>query len=439
MKTPEDDQKNGLTPPRLPDVTRLNRNVLLVAGMGVAVVVLAVTHVVRSDPGGVARQAGTARVEAGTVADFLRKPPEVDRGTPIPPPAYPEPGQDIDSSTMQGGAAQPSGARAVSEPTSVASGSLYTRDLREEAYERALHAGLRPHQSRQGTLPDRRPLVTASSQELRGSQVDPLSASDWFDRPGAELADMGPIAASVPAAFAGRPAAAPRDQHQEFLDAVAGDPEPTSYVHASMTEPVSEYQIMAGTVLPAMLVTAMNSDMPGEILAQISRNIYDSRQKHLLIPRGTKVIGRYDNQVALGQSRVLIAWTRLIFPDGRSLSLPGLPTKDLRGSSGVPSQVNNHYGRLYGQAALLSIISAGAQLSQPQQSNILAGASAGQIAAGALGRELSQISTETIRRNMDVRPTLEVKAGTPFYIFLERDLVMDEASVETSRKVATAK
>lgn len=435
MKTPEDDQKNGLTPPRMPDVTRLNRNVVLVAGMGVAVVVLAVTHVVRSDPGSVARQAGTARVEAGTVADFLRKPPEADRDSPIPPPAYPESEQDGDSSTTQVGAAQPStpsyGAQAVSEPISAPSGSLYTRDPREEAYERALHAGLRPHQSRRGTFPmDRRLIVSASGQELRDSQVDALSASDWLDRPGAEPAGGGPIAANIPTAFAGRPAAMPSDRHQEFLDAVAGDPEPTSYFRPSMTEPVSEYQIMAGTVLPAMLVTAMNSDMPGEILAQISRNTYDSRQEHLLIPRGTKVIGRYDNQVALGQSRVLIAWTRLIFPDGRSVPLPGLPTKDMRGASGVPSQVNNHYARLYGQAALLSIISAGAQLSQPQQSNILAAASPGQVAAGALGRELSDISMETIRRNMDVRPTLEVKAGTPFYIYLERDLVLDGPYLE---------
>ncbi|MGH7574926.1 MAG: TrbI/VirB10 family protein, partial [Longimicrobiales bacterium] len=137
-------------------------------------------------------------------------------------------------------------------------------------------------------------------------------------------------------------------------------------------------------------------------------------------------------------SRVLIAWTRLIFPDGRSLSLPGLPTKDLRGAAGVPSHVNNHYARLYGQAALLSIIGAGAQLSQPQQSNVLAPASAGQVAAGALGQQLLQVSMETVRRNMDVRPTLEVKASTPFYIFLERDLVLDGPYVDRSAGTQSA-
>ena len=143
---------------------------------------------------------------------------------------------------------------------------------------------------------------------------------------------------------------------------------------------------MAGTLLPAMLVTGINSDLPGEILAQITRNVYDSQQRFLLIPRGTKVIGRYDDQVALGQSRVLIAWTRLILPDGRSLSLPGLPTKDLRGAAGLRDKVDNHYRRLYGQATLLSIVGAGAQLSQPQQSSVLTPPSAGQVAALAARR-----------------------------------------------------
>lgn len=269
-------------------------------------------------------------------------------------------------------------------------------------------------------------LGAVPGRELNNIDTGALSPTEWLASSVDAPASRASRITASQAAFSSDEAAHTLYDHRlESPDAMATDIEPTSYVRSRITEPASEYQIMAGTVLPAMLVTAMNSDMPGEILAQISRNVYDSQQRYLLIPRGTKVIGRYDNQVALGQSRVLIAWTRLIFPDGRSLSLPGLPTKDLRGASGVRSEVNNHYARLYGQAALLSIIGAGAQLSQPQQSNLLAAASPGQVAAGALGQQLSQVSMETIRRNMDVRPTLEVEAGTPFYIFLERDLVLD--------------
>ena len=238
------------------------------------------------------------------------------------------------------------------------------------------------------------------------------------------------LAAGAAAGPAALPA--PRNRHEEFLAAAADSREAPTYIASRVQDPISEYQIMAGTVLPAMMVTEINSDLPGEILGQVSRNIYDSQQRHLLIPRGTRVIGRYDSQVALGQSRVLIAWTRLIFPDGRSLSLPGLPTQDLRGAAGLRSRVDNHYGRLYGQAILLSIIGAGAQLSQPQQSTVFVPPSAGQVAAGALGQELSQVSMETIRRNMDVRPTLQVRPGTPFYIILERDLILEGPYTESN-------
>jgi type IV secretion system protein VirB10 len=286
-----------------------------------------------------------------------------------------------------------------------------TRNLREEAYERALRSGLR--------MQDQQPPSIRGSVEGR----DPVLTSHVPESAEPESA----IETRAPDAFPreSRPPIRTISPHEQFLARAINEREATTYTTSRLADPISEYQLMAGTVIPAMLVTAMNSDMPGEILAQVSRNIFDSQQKHLLIPRGTRVIGRYDSQVALGQSRVLIAWTRLVFPDGRSMSLPGLPTQDLRGASGMRSQVDNHYARLYGQAVMLSIIGAAGQLSQPQQSSVLAPSSTGQVAAGALGQELSRISMETIRRNMDVRPTLEVRSGTPFNIFLGRDLVFE--------------
>jgi type IV secretion system protein VirB10 len=398
-----------LKPPPLAEVTRLNRNVLLVAAMGVAVIVLAVTHVVRSDARAAAREPRGAPVEAGAVGSFLDD--AADSSVPIPPPAYPELEQDR-SSDRATGAAQTSGYMALPPMPGYASFPAVPNsvDPGEEAYQRALRADVRPGE---------------------GPPQQAWRSVDGFDAPpvSGPFADIGqPFTSQVeriatPAFIAASSSAlgdpmggAPEDGRQRLAA-------PLTNGSALLEDPISDYQIMAGTVLPAMMVTAMNSDMPGEIVAQIARNVFDSQQRHLLIPRGTRVLGRYDSQIALGQSRALIAWTRLIFPDGRSLSLPGLPTKDLRGASGVRSHVDNHYGRLYGQAVLLSLIGAGAQLSQPQQSNVLIPSSAGQVAAGALGQELSRISMESIRRNMDVRPTLEIKPGTPFHIFLERDLV----------------
>lgn len=394
MRMSQPEERPDDQPARLDKVTRLNRNILVVAAMAVAVVMLTVTHVARSGPGSPNRSAGTARVETGTVADFLRAHRPDEDALPVPPPIASQPELEDDPVHLAGPlGSQPPPSSFVWSP------SPYTPppvpDAGEEALERALRARLR-------------------SQDPGSGRAVPVGS---VYPAGMESRDTGPPVLS-------------RDSYPEVTDAAAWDAESTVYARSRIVEPYSDYQIMAGTVLPAMLVTAMNSDMPGELVAQISRNIYDSQQRHLLIPRGTRVIGRYDNQVALGQSRVLVAWTRLIFPDGRSLSLPGLPTLDLRGAAGVRTRVDNHYGRLYGQAFLLSIIGAGAQLSQPQQSSILAPPSSGQVAAGALGQQLSQVSMETIRRNMDVRPTLEVRAGTPFYVFLGRDLVLDEPWVD---------
>lgn len=414
MTNPDDHKRDDLKPPPLPQVTRLNRNILLVAAMGVAVTVLVVTHVVRSDRGVGPRGPGQARVEAGAVGSFLN---DTTTALLIPPPAYPDSASSDSARVASTRSRAP--VQSVTTPSQdpFASFELPPQpDPRELAYERALRAALRVRDNRwdgmQGALPEfDPPSIPPAYSDLQDPSADGTALREV-------VASTRPMAGAL---ASGR--------HQEFLEA-AGDLEATTYVRSRMMDPVSEYQVMAGTVLPAMLVTAMNSDMPGEIVAQVSRNVFDSQQRHLLIPRGTRVLGRYDNQVALGQSRVLIVWTRLLFPDGRSLSLPGLPTKDLRGASGVRSEVNNHYARRYGQAVLLSIIGAGAQLSQPQQANVLVPSSAGQVAAGALGQELSRISMETIRRNMDVRPTLEVEAGTPFYIFLERDLVLDEPYVD---------
>jgi type IV secretion system protein VirB10 len=188
----------------------------------------------------------------------------------------------------------------------------------------------------------------------------------------------------------------------------------------------SPYTIRAGTVIPGVLLTAITSDLPGECLGQVSRDVYDSKaQRILLIPKGSKLMCRYDDQVAAGQGRLLVAWTRLILPDGRSMTLPGLALKDRQGQAGAVGNVDNHMGRVFGRALLLSAISAGAQLSQPRQTSIFAAPSAGQIAAGAVGQELSNVALEILRRGMDEPPTITIPQGAPFNVFLNGDLVFD--------------
>jgi type IV secretion system protein TrbI len=186
------------------------------------------------------------------------------------------------------------------------------------------------------------------------------------------------------------------------------------------------YALQAGTMIPAVLLTEISSDLPGNVLAQVAHDVFDSRdQRALLIPKGARLVGTYDSDVSSNQRRLFVAWTRMILPDGRSLALPNLETKDRSGAGGVADRVDQHRRRTFGTAALLSLVGAGAQLAQPNGGYGALGAypSAGQIAAGAAGQQLAQVATEMLRKQMDVQPTIRIRQGMPFQVFLRTDIV----------------
>lgn len=207
-------------------------------------------------------------------------------------------------------------------------------------------------------------------------------------------------------------------------------------VAVSPDSPGSAYTVRAGTVIPGLLLTGINSDLPGAVLGQTSRDVFDSRTEQLLlVPKGSRLIGAYDSRSA-ATGRLIVTWTRLILPDGRSLSLPHLAATDERGQAGLHDQVNHHYGRVYGAALLTSIITAGVQLSQPQQSALYAAPSSRQVAAGAVGQSLGDVSLESARRGLDVPPTLTIRPGQPFNVFLASDVVFDGPYVAAAIAIA---
>lgn len=164
----------------------------------------------------------------------------------------------------------------------------------------------------------------------------------------------------------------------------------------------SPYRVAAGTLIPATLTAGINSDLPGQTTAIVRRNVYDSRTgRFLLIPQGSRLVGEYDSRVAFGQKRVLVAWHRLVFPDGRSLDLAGMPGADLAAAAGLRDQVDNHFVRTFGSALLIAAVSAGVQLSQPDDRSFGANPSPSQVAAAAVGQELGRVATEYLRRNLD--------------------------------------
>lgn len=200
---------------------------------------------------------------------------------------------------------------------------------------------------------------------------------------------------------------------------------PGEYLGTSRVDPLSQYEVKTGTIIPGVMVGGINSDLPGQLVAQIRENVYDSvTGRHLLIPQGAKLIGTYDNQVTRGQTRVLVAWTRVIYPDGSSLDLGSMPGADGAGYAGFRDKVKNHYAKVFGNALLMSMFAAAAQLSQPDDSTSTGNYSSQQIAAAAMGQQLAQTGMAITQRNLNIQPTLTIRPGFRFNVMVTKDIVL---------------
>jgi type IV secretion system protein VirB10 len=185
--------------------------------------------------------------------------------------------------------------------------------------------------------------------------------------------------------------------------------------------PVSPYVLQAGSVIPAALVTGIRSDLPGQISAQVTENVYDSPTgRALLIPQGTRVVGQYDNGIGFGQRRVLLVWNRLIFPNGRSIVLERQPGADAEGYAGLEDGVDYHWSELFKAAALSTILSVGAEAgSSGQESDIVRA-----LRSGA-SDSVSQVGQQIVQRQLDIAPTITIRPGFPVRVLVTRDLALE--------------
>jgi type IV secretion system protein VirB10 len=188
--------------------------------------------------------------------------------------------------------------------------------------------------------------------------------------------------------------------------------------------PASSYVVQAGNVIPASLLTGIRSDLPGQITAQVTENVYDSPTgRFLLVPQGTRLIGNYDSQIAFGQSRVLLVWTRLIMPNGRSIVLERQPGADTAGYAGLEDGVDNHWGALFKAALLSTLLGVGSELGSGSDSG-----NNGDIIQ-ALRRGSSESANQTgqkiVQRNLNIQPTLTIRPGFPVRVIVNRDLVLE--------------
>lgn len=186
--------------------------------------------------------------------------------------------------------------------------------------------------------------------------------------------------------------------------------------------PASATVLMQGAVIPAALITSLNSDMPGQIVGMITSDVYDSiRGGALIIPRGSKIYGQYNAEVKIGQERAMAAFSRLTRPDGSYINLLGMPAADSIGQSGLQGDVNNHFLKMFGA----SFMTAGlASLFDRNNTVIVSGTntSGTNQAAGAAGEVLVDIAKRINQRNTNIPPTITVPAGERFVITVTRDI-----------------
>ncbi|MFH2719517.1 TrbI/VirB10 family protein [Enterobacter hormaechei] len=232
-----------------------------------------------------------------------------------------------------------------------------------------------------------------------------------------------PLAAG-PASTAAQPAdptAAQNRQDQKEAFLKGGTTE--THNSGNLQMPASPYQVMAGTVIAGALVTGIKSDLPGDVIATVTEPVYDTATgKFLLIPQGSRILGKYNSQVSYGQSRVQVVWNRIILPDTSSLKLDNLAGTDPAGYAGLEDGVDWHWDRVVAGATLTTLLGIGAELAAPQNRQdgnrvIIAG-------QGSLQDSVNQVGQEMTRRNMNIQPTLTERPGLPVRIIVNRDLVL---------------
>ncbi len=207
---------------------------------------------------------------------------------------------------------------------------------------------------------------------------------------------------------------------QAFL-ASAGSAVNSDRLSGSIEDPLSPYELKQGSVIPGVLISGINSDLPGRIIGQVSRNVYDTATgRYLLIPQGTRIFGRYDSDVSFGQERVLVAWTRLIFPDGSAINIERMAGSDEAGAGGFQDRVNNHWFRTLKSALLISVIGAGVEkLTESRDEDDVADA-----IRSSFGETFSSVARQSVSRSLNVQPTIEIRPGYRFLIVVDKDMIL---------------
>jgi type IV secretion system protein TrbI len=258
-----------------------------------------------------------------------------------------------------------------------------------------------------------------AEQQRLAQEQDAARTSNLFAT--TNVGSAASVAVQAPAgarAAAGASDLTSQDRKLAFLN---GNPDRRTDSPDRVEAPASPYVLQAGAVIAAALLTGLRSDLPGQITAQVTEDVYDSPTGQvLLIPQGARLVGQYDAQIAFGQSRALLVWNRLIMPNGQSIVLERQPGADPEGYAGLEDQVDNHWGMLFKAAILSTLLSVGSEAGTSDSENNLAQA----IRQGA-SQSFNETGEQVVSRSLNVQPTITIRPGFPVRVMVTHDLVLE--------------
>ncbi len=390
-------------------VTRLNKNALMVAAGGAALLIFGAMSVALKPPRAVSEAGGQELYNVDT------KPTA--EGLDALPKSYAEVRPQL-GAPLSGdlGAALLKAEQAVA-----ASGG-------ESYFNEADYAALSPTPFR--SSPE---AVAAREAALREAQIatEAREASVFFSlssKPsvapaaladGAGLSPFDLCLGEPPPAFGAERGEDPGRQIRKLDFLEEGPTRSTDNPHV-LEDPITPFEVMAGTVIPASLITGVNSDLPGTVIAQVTQNVYDTvTGQYLLIPQGARLIGRYDSVIAFGQSRALLVWSRIVYPDGASIIIDNMPASDVAGYAGLSDKVDFHTFRLLKGIILSTLLGVGTELSfdEAESDIVQALRESAQNAANQAGQRI-------VERNLDIQPTIRIRPGWPLRVIVHKDLVL---------------
>ncbi|NIE78358.1 conjugal transfer protein TrbI [Pantoea sp. Ap-967] len=428
-------------PKRGKGVRRLNRLPLAIVGGVVALAVIGVTYTMydrqqqqmaAASGAGQTRTVGavaTSPVQPGPNASAPPAPPEMPTDTAQAGGTQPQGGAPVD----RGGRGQNSGSGQPQISQAMQDRLQKIKQVEDRRFQMAMQSLDADSSVEMGRKNDRNANANNAAGAQQAAASGRLSADELMNRYAAAtgraggMGGMGAGGMDYAGGMGGMGVGSMAAENQQDRKAafLANTPEAEVYLARQRKAAIAPSQeVKAGWVIPGVMISGINSDLPGQIIGQVREPVYDSATgTQCLIPPGSRVVGTYDSGVTLGQTRALAVWRRIIYPDGSSISIDNMPGTDMGGYAGFNDLVDNHYLRIFGSGLLLSVFSAGIQLSQPQASNG-ENYSSSQIIAGSLGQQMGQIGMQMAQKNMNIQPTLEIRPGYEFNIMVTKDIIL---------------